>query len=690
MPRLHEDKRLKQSGHLFSVDPRILKIDPAFNVRDLDSPDERADLDELKASIRQNGVLVPLEIRRVDDDIFIVGGHRRHRAVTELIEDGVDIKTVPAIAEAARVNDAERDARLIDMNGGKPLTAMQKAVVVGRLLGHGWTREQIAARYGWTEQTIRNHEDALALPAKVQDQVRAGDVTVTTALAVTREVGEQRAAETIAEAKVEAEAAGKAKVTPKIAARAVAKTKGTTAPAPAAPRSANLQRDREAVLVAALREIAINGDGPRDRASAAATLAGAGISLQPKPFEAAPIRPREDSEPGLPFSTPRRSDAECIADARRLLQAYHDATIEHGMMHGEVNDLADQIEALAVEMNGGSRFGMAAPGGGETRLADALRAPNGTLPLWGQPGEYTVELPDGERTIPTKIETDGLFGIGDQNFGCYAVDPDLPFISHTGFRSFMTPEPPGPRASIVDWTLARIEQHLATDDKGKPSKKRRKLVTLDEETADAIREEMADERPGAADPTSTPATADAVGRRIDQALIDRKYGTEWSFVLPHLEAGGELRRNPTTKRFYVNQHGGLTDKRIAKLEVDGLIRRIGVDVYALADTPAPASDPTSAPIPVSPEDQREIEREILGVLSATAPTMPDELAAELASWPREAVSDAAMRLIARGAIMPGGDGYRLPPMFGEAGLRNGGARNACDNIAAAIADPDRD
>ena len=51
--QLREHEGVKGKRDAYPFDPRQLKIIPGYNIRDLDSPDERPELDELKASIKE-------------------------------------------------------------------------------------------------------------------------------------------------------------------------------------------------------------------------------------------------------------------------------------------------------------------------------------------------------------------------------------------------------------------------------------------------------------------------------------------------------------------------------------------------------------------------------------------------------------------------------------------------------------
>ncbi len=179
--RLREHPAVRGKRDAYPLDPRLLKIDPSYNVRDLTTPDAKAKLAELKESIRANGVRVPLEIRLQDDDIFVVAGHRRHAAVMELIAEGEDIKSVLTIAEPDGTNDAERALGLVVSNSGVPLTQLEISEVVRRLVAYGWDKAQIAKRMGWKSvATVTQKLDNLAIPHDLQVAAkRTGTATTT-------------------------------------------------------------------------------------------------------------------------------------------------------------------------------------------------------------------------------------------------------------------------------------------------------------------------------------------------------------------------------------------------------------------------------------------------------------------------------------------------------------------------------
>ena len=87
-------------------------------------------------------------------------------------------------------------------------------------------------------------------------------------------------------------------------------------------------------------------------------------------------------------------------------------------------------------------------------LAADLATPRGEAPEWGRPGKFLVEIGGVRMTV----EVDGLgSGIGVcGGFEINAVDPDAPFPSETGYRSFSGLDPVSvPLLECIVRTVAR-------------------------------------------------------------------------------------------------------------------------------------------------------------------------------------------------------------------------------------------
>lgn len=127
---------------------------------------------------------------------------------------------------------------------------------------------------------------------------------------------------------------------------------------------------------------------------------------------------------------------EALPFYRDLTQKHHAAMLAADF--DTVMALREEASKLALKLNGGEPGILASPDAPGCRLASLTAAPDGTFPLWGQAGRFTIEV----NAMRVRIDMDGMFGIGARfmpwmNFSANAVDWDKPFLSETGYRSFM-------------------------------------------------------------------------------------------------------------------------------------------------------------------------------------------------------------------------------------------------------------
>src|SRR5690606_21844013 len=117
-------------------------------------------------------------------------------------------------------------------------------------------------------------------------------------------------------------------------------------------------------------------------------------------------------------------------------------------------------------LNRGTSCGIKIRGGVCDQLATATRAAEGDVPLWGQAGEFIVTV----RGCSVRIEWDGLYGLCEIGFSAHTVSTDAPFISETGYRSFLLThrsDVTGGCEPVSDFVRAVIENHIETELKGR-------------------------------------------------------------------------------------------------------------------------------------------------------------------------------------------------------------------------------
>lgn len=152
-----------------------------------------------------------------------------------------------------------------------------------------------------------------------------------------------------------------------------------------------------------------------------------------------------------------------VAVLRGIIERYNQASLTGDQAAKEAaRALARQ---LAIKLNEGTSCGIKIRGGVCDQLAAATRAPEGEVPLWGQAGEFIVTV----RGCDVRIEWDGLYGICEIGFSAHAVSADAPFISETGYRSFLLThrsDVTGGSEPVADFVRSIIENHIDAELRG--------------------------------------------------------------------------------------------------------------------------------------------------------------------------------------------------------------------------------
>ncbi|MHB8148482.1 MAG: ParB/RepB/Spo0J family partition protein [Vulcanimicrobiaceae bacterium] len=194
--------------------PHTIKVEPGFNVRDFDAPENQEHVKTLAESIKAVGVQVPIKVRFTNGEFFLVDGESRLRATLLAIADGAPIKTIPAVQEAKFVSEAERVAGLLTHNSGKRLNQIERGEAFARLARFGWTETEIAQKTGITPSYVTSILLLHAAPTTVKRLVLDGKVSSTVAIQAIRAHGDNAVA-VLEGAVADAAASGKAKATSK-------------------------------------------------------------------------------------------------------------------------------------------------------------------------------------------------------------------------------------------------------------------------------------------------------------------------------------------------------------------------------------------------------------------------------------------------------------------------------------------
>lgn len=130
-------------------------------------------LAELKASIKEKGILVPILVRLKDGKYQVVAGERRLKAARSL-----SVQEIPAIVR--EVSDQEALVlALIENIQREELNPIEEAEAYKKLIEEfRYTQDMVAESVGKDRSTITNLLRLLKLPAEIQQSVYDGGLSV--------------------------------------------------------------------------------------------------------------------------------------------------------------------------------------------------------------------------------------------------------------------------------------------------------------------------------------------------------------------------------------------------------------------------------------------------------------------------------------------------------------------------------
>lgn len=173
---------LVKRSDMFTVPFSRLKLDDGNARVDL------GDIDQLKESIRQNGVKEPLwGYKQKGDDgeeyYYIINGSRRYAALRLLFEETGATIFVPFRTQDKKLCTPEQNVldRLL-RNEGKEYTPYEKSLEINKLINYGWGTKEVAKKLGVSENHIKSLLSLANAPKLVQNLVADGTVSATLAM----------------------------------------------------------------------------------------------------------------------------------------------------------------------------------------------------------------------------------------------------------------------------------------------------------------------------------------------------------------------------------------------------------------------------------------------------------------------------------------------------------------------------
>jgi ParB family transcriptional regulator, chromosome partitioning protein len=131
-------------------------------------------LDELKNSIREQGIIQPITVRKVAGEMYeLISGERRVRASTE-----IGLSTIPAYIIEVHSDQEMLELALVENLQREHLNPIEIAISYQRLMSDiGLSAEDIAKKVSKDRTTVVNFLRLLKLPPKIQSSLRKGEIT---------------------------------------------------------------------------------------------------------------------------------------------------------------------------------------------------------------------------------------------------------------------------------------------------------------------------------------------------------------------------------------------------------------------------------------------------------------------------------------------------------------------------------
>ncbi|HEV8539675.1 MAG TPA: ParB/RepB/Spo0J family partition protein [Nitrospiraceae bacterium] len=132
-----------------------------------------SELIELSESVKQNGVLQPVLVRRKGDGFYeLIAGERRLRAAKL-----AGLKSLPAIVRNS-TDEQAMELALVENLQRKDLNPMEAARAYHRLLNEfGLTQDAVAQRIGKDRSSIANFVRLVNLPNEIQGLIESGHLS---------------------------------------------------------------------------------------------------------------------------------------------------------------------------------------------------------------------------------------------------------------------------------------------------------------------------------------------------------------------------------------------------------------------------------------------------------------------------------------------------------------------------------
>lgn len=172
--------KARPSAYAF-INPKSIVRKPGHNPRF-----EFGEIAELARSIVENGMLMAIRVKKLNDGTFeLVDGDRRLTAVELLIKEGrgeqILIEGIPAVMVDKDQDEVTGLIQMFEANTGKPFLPLEEAAAFKAMRDAGMTIEQIAQKVQRAHMHVINTLALIDAAPELQAAVAKGEVKATQA-----------------------------------------------------------------------------------------------------------------------------------------------------------------------------------------------------------------------------------------------------------------------------------------------------------------------------------------------------------------------------------------------------------------------------------------------------------------------------------------------------------------------------
>jgi len=159
---------IKEKEYILELEIDKIEANPLQPRKNFDE----SKIEELSESIKENGIIQPIIVRKTDEKYEIIAGERRYRAAKQ-----AKLSKIPVIVKEAE-DEKSLEIAVIENIQREDLNPVEEGEAYKLLIEkYGYTQEKLAQKLGKKRTTITNKLRILKLPQDIKNAIKNGDIS---------------------------------------------------------------------------------------------------------------------------------------------------------------------------------------------------------------------------------------------------------------------------------------------------------------------------------------------------------------------------------------------------------------------------------------------------------------------------------------------------------------------------------